>query len=390
MPHGRAFNILFFVSVLTSLPSWSRASDVGCENEDAVATSLLQVSVEHGKLAVANATSATAGNLSVAAINFSVTASQESNVSSLPAAEHTLLESARVEDSSNATAGLSQEQEYVIMTELARGVYTDEPSDVPGWTLLASYSVQSNGYTDGLHVYGKDGTCVVSFRGSDDPDDYASSIRATYEPPVEKCGSALHSGFWHEMVLLIQSPLWESSAIPAITGQCQTIYAVGHSLGGALAQIFAACANHQALSTVAVSAVTPLTVAKVYTFGAPAVSVAGRPLANAASPDGCFDGARFYNVDSWTYDPVPPLAQSWGLVHANIRPIQMYSSDSAAISVRYPGGCVSSAAWNLPLFSGLVRSVSLGWFGSISMPLSPTITDHQVVTYTARARTLWR
>eukprot|EP00971_Amphidinium_carterae_P311345 6188256-Amphidinium_carterae.1 len=29
MPHGRAFNILFFVSVLTSLPSWSRASDVG-------------------------------------------------------------------------------------------------------------------------------------------------------------------------------------------------------------------------------------------------------------------------------------------------------------------------------------------------------------------------
>mmetsp|Transcript_13811 Transcript_13811/g.25336 ORF Transcript_13811/g.25336 Transcript_13811/m.25336 type:complete len:386 (+) Transcript_13811:70-1227(+) len=382
-----SFSGLIFVFLLASLPAWSGAStvnDVGCVHEDVVVTSLLQVSVEHTKMAVAIGSSGTVDLPDIAA-NASLSVIEDTNMSSPTVAKPALAES-----ETSHTAPWSLEQEYAHIAELIVSPYTKFPDNVNGWTYLAGYEVPGNGFTDGLKVHSKDGVCVISFRGSDDPDDYVNSIKVSYLPAEEKCGSAFHAGFWAELALLIASDQWQLSVAPVLTGgQCNSIYSIGHSLGGALAQMFAACANSQALTEIAATAVTPMTVSKVYTMGAPAMASIGRPLTNAASPDGCFEGARFYNLDSWTYDIVPVVAQPWGLAHGNLRPIQIFSSDDEVISVSYPGTCSSSVAWNEPQVSSLKRTISLG-FWSVELPLSPTITDHRVETYRARFRTLWR
>mmetsp|Transcript_70918 Transcript_70918/g.169837 ORF Transcript_70918/g.169837 Transcript_70918/m.169837 type:complete len:177 (-) Transcript_70918:85-615(-) len=176
--------------------------------------------------------------------------------------------------------------------------------------------------------------------------------------------------------------------MPILTGsQCNSIYSTGHSMGGAAAHILAACANRGEMTSLASTAVTSFTVSKVYTFGAPAVSRSA--LTNPLNSNGCFDGARIYNTDSWTYDPAAAVAQPLGYFHPYVTPLRFYSSDSEQISASVRGNCNSyTATWES--MGDLTRTISLGWFGSLELPKAPTITDHSPNTYKSRAKTLYR
>jgi hypothetical protein len=135
-----------------------------------------------------------------------------------------------------------------------------------GWKYKLGYNYQLGGDYDHMGLWAKDGNCLVTFQGSDHESDYASLYNAQ---PVQFKGLFLHAGMAAEFQGLYEQvnfsdPEWQV---------CEDITAVGHSLGGALAQIFAA--------------VTP-TVNQIYVYGSPS------PFAHPA-PITCAGGTSFAN-----------------------------------------------------------------------------------------------
>jgi hypothetical protein len=86
------------------------------------------------------------------------------------------------------------------------------------------------------------------------------------------------------------------------------IVTIGHSLGGALATLFAVCANRKSQGFIWNTFLQGIKVKELYTFGAPEVARVG--TRNGQRKSGCFTGARFYNEPSYTtFDPVPLSAR---------------------------------------------------------------------------------
>merc|ERR1712129_300001 len=77
---------------------------------------------------------------------------------------------------------------------------------------------------------------------------------------------------------------------------------VGHSLGGAQAGIFAACANNGSKP-----------------FGLSSKT----PLPNNEARDRCFHGNRFYAEDTLDYDPIAALAQVVGFKHPRVAAVRL-------------------------------------------------------------------
>merc|ERR1719386_336950 len=78
--------------------------------------------------------------------------------------------------------------------------------------------------------------------------------------------------------------------------KCEKVYSVGHSLGGALATLFAFCANQEQVTTENADKASVANVrgsrreeVMLLTFGAPGVSVT--PM-HSGSPGICFQGRR--------------------------------------------------------------------------------------------------
>jgi len=81
---------------------------------------------------------------------------------------------------------------------------------------------------------------------------------------VTECGYDLHAGFWNELQRIQSSGAWKPLQTH-LSSECPGgVFATGHSLGGALATIFAACTNSDPS--------IPFKVQGVYTIGAPAVA----------------------------------------------------------------------------------------------------------------------
>lgn len=107
-----------------------------------------------------------------------------------------------------------------------------------GWHLVAS-AFDGNSMS---HLMQEPETleCFVTFRGSKTFQDWVGNVQLS---KVDFCGlpQKVHNGFRDNLRGIIASEDWQQKLRPLLPS-CSKVYAVGHSLGGVTAQLFAACA----------------------------------------------------------------------------------------------------------------------------------------------------
>lgn len=149
--------------------------------------------------------------------------------------------------------------ERVIMSDLPEYVkevsvnglaisYEETPEAVrpklqQGWKVIG-YSDVNNDYS---YLVKKDNRCILTFSGTNNGffagDDWITNLKAS---PASFCGleQAVHTGFKSEVMRYVRSPEFQETIRPKLGG-CGNLTVTGHSLGGAVASIFAACANNE-------------------------------------------------------------------------------------------------------------------------------------------------
>jgi len=107
-----------------------------------------------------------------------------------------------------------------------------------GWDLVGT----STAFQKVVHLFQhyQNMECVVTFQGSSGVDDWMDNLNYF---PASFCGFSrqVHAGFADQLRRTVESSGFQS--IRSKLGKCAKVTAVGHSLGGALANLFAACAN---------------------------------------------------------------------------------------------------------------------------------------------------
>lgn len=107
-----------------------------------------------------------------------------------------------------------------------------------GWGLVTSVLVNE---TEISHLIQNPETldCILTFEGTDTAEDWWTDLnyfRTTF------CGfEGVHSGYVAEFTSLVEGAKWQTFIKPQLN-KCRKVQTVGHSLGGALATLFTACA----------------------------------------------------------------------------------------------------------------------------------------------------
>ncbi|KAL9190052.1 hypothetical protein ACHAXT_007263 [Thalassiosira profunda] len=122
---------------------------------------------------------------------------------------------------------------------------------VLGWEMAAHMVHETNGAivsdTDTVYVLKNDrpnGTrrCIITFQGSDGTADLSNFVFGSNDA-TEYCGRpGMHSGVAGELRGITQNPQYAKKIVPVLE-TCHEVTCVGHSLGGALCNVFAMCAN---------------------------------------------------------------------------------------------------------------------------------------------------
>jgi hypothetical protein len=160
---------------------------------------------------------------------------------------------------------------------------------------------------DYMTLYQKGNQCVLAFAGTDDLKDSITDVDAIGTENL--CGREFHAGFGKDLKAFMFMPCWKDEFAPFLASDACSggRITVGHSLGGALAEGFAYCANAGYQQS------PNFTINEVFTCGAPGVAV--KPLENKLTKDGCFAGRRFINIDGGRLDPVPAVTQVLKSIH---------------------------------------------------------------------------
>mmetsp|Transcript_58022 Transcript_58022/g.130782 ORF Transcript_58022/g.130782 Transcript_58022/m.130782 type:complete len:737 (+) Transcript_58022:22-2232(+) len=216
--------------------------------------------------------------------------------------------------STGVSTGMSIQEQ---MAWLANGVYKLR-TPVAGWKLQTYVQLYSKlaKEKDNFALYwfesGKE--CALSIAGTDSAADMMDNFDGL---AIDACGHKnVHSGYVGEVDDLLSSCEFHNDFLPFLqSSNCSNgIHIVGHSLGGGVASVLAACANNPAVPY-------GFRVDKLWTFGAP--GVAKDPLTNSLAADGCFNGGRFWNQDFVTIDPIPGLSRGLNFVHPRIESTRM-------------------------------------------------------------------
>lgn len=192
-------------------------------------------------------------------------------------------------------AGLTAEVHEIVQLEERHLHGFEERIDVAD----IHYSPSLGNGTDHARVYTKGCTntsnggefceaCAIAFTATTDTWDFDEDLNISLVP---FCGlSQVHAGFADEMRSYMKQSNWVSALSMMTTDRCHTAYSVGTSLGGAMASLFAFCANQAAVANDADKAkftghfdMIPIT------FGAPAVA---KEQVFNGRPGRCFRGAR--------------------------------------------------------------------------------------------------
>jgi len=180
--------------------------------------------------------------------------------------------------------------------------------NIAGWSRLQILK-RDDGKKDfvGLYKLNAKPICAIVFQGSEDNVDWMHNIAAT---PKTWCGKTkVHAGFasYLDRFKRVGGSMVKKMRSKSTCGQ--GIVSVGHSLGGALAGLLAACANRKSQGSAWRTFLKGIEVKELYTFGAPEVVQGG--IRNDRRKSGCFNGARFYNEQSqFKFDPVPLIART--------------------------------------------------------------------------------
>jgi len=206
-----------------------------------------------------------------------------------------------------AIHGFSNFQMAKEAAVIAEAIYTSR--GVPGWNLTH----MNDDDKDHVGLYKRDSTCVVAFSGSNGLADWMDNFKLT---TTHQCGFDFHKGFYESLVMTLAKPTWTDIANVLRGSTCEEVVLTGHSLGGAMASILAACANQNGGLEVSFPSFPAFTVDKLYTAGAPGISK--QRIGNPYKIDNCFSGMRVVNRDEGSYDPVPWLLGLLGFHHPTL------------------------------------------------------------------------
>lgn len=135
-----------------------------------------------------------------------------------------------------------------------------------GWNILGSAVDQGGDKYIGKqvsHLIQNPDTkdCILTFQGSSSAQDWAANLNVkrshfcgfvgqteSCDEDTTTCGVAnagesfVHQGFRDALRAIVRNPDFQSDVRPKLS-QCSNVYVTGHSLGGAQAELFTACAN---------------------------------------------------------------------------------------------------------------------------------------------------
>jgi len=156
-----------------------------------------------------------------------------------------------------------------------------------GWQRLGKYTVDPWWTKDEADLWERSGECILAFRGSDDLNDVWNDLVNVF--PESYHGVEAMGGVKSELEHLL-GELHSKGARELVSKSCDKGFvAAGHSLGGALAQLFAVLVNKND---------NPLEwnrkVDAVYPIGSMPVGHK-TVLTNDQSPDGTFKGTNLFN-----------------------------------------------------------------------------------------------
>jgi len=165
-----------------------------------------------------------------------------------PRAPRVGLHNASLYASRVAGSNLSQETIGVAVNGLAISYISDVEEVTAilesGWTLIGT----SHDGDDCAHlIQNEKSECILTFQGTNDKKDWWTNI-AFAAVPFCNLNTKIHNGFRSEVMRVVQQDGYVNTIKPKLSS-CSKITVTGHSLGGAMASIFSACANNEAAAS---------------------------------------------------------------------------------------------------------------------------------------------
>lgn len=228
------------------------------------------------------------------------------------------------------------------LADVANAAYRLRPL-AAGWNLALNWTSPGFGVlpgADNVGIYIKGDRCALAFSGSNDIGDWIDDFTGSFSTMNNTdCGLVgIHEGIFQEWQEFVLEPEWNRDFVPFLdSDQCMGgISVVGHSLGGGVANLMAACQSNLAPgASVAVQDLVirgqlrvnqaevrfPVRQFSIYTVGTPAISRS--PMLNGWAADGVFMGTRAYNSDRYSQDWAPTVGQLFGFYHPKMNALRL-------------------------------------------------------------------